>query len=279
LIRRNGKLYTYEREGAFEGDQFRYQLQDRFGIRREVLDGNTARDLEPALSPAIRKAVFWPDYGWTTNPSRLTTTIVEEFVRRNGILRQTTVREIELGADGPSAVITDDGRWPIGRIVIAAGVWSKKFAARLGSNVSMESERGYHLTMPTPGIALTRTVMSYDRFISATPMECGLRVTGVSEFAGTKAPARLGRTKQVLHHARELLPGVNADGASHWMGQRPSTPDSLPIIGRAPRHPNVYFAFGHFGLTLGAISGRLVAELAAGRPTSVDLAPYRPDRF
>ena len=191
LIRRNGKLYTYEREGAFEADQFRYQLQDRFGIRRQVLDGNTARELEPALSPAVKTAVFWPDYGWTVNPSRLTTTIVEEFVRRNGILRQATVHDIELDDHGPSAVITDDGRWPVDRIVIAAGVWSKEFAARLGSKVLMESERGYHLTMPRAGVTLTRTVMSYDRFISATPMECGLRVSGVSEFAGTETPARL----------------------------------------------------------------------------------------
>jgi D-amino-acid dehydrogenase len=65
------------------------------------------------------------------------------------------------------------------------------------------------------------------------------------------------------------------------MGPRPSLPDSKPVIGRSPRFPNVFFAFGHdhIGLSLAGITGKLIGELAAGRPPSVDLTPFRPDRF
>ncbi|MDP6884889.1 MAG: FAD-binding oxidoreductase [Rhodospirillales bacterium] len=110
-------------------------------------------------------------------------------------------------------------------------------------------------------------------------MEPGLRVSGISEFSGLDAPPRYRFADVVLQHARDLIPGLNPAGASRWMGNRPSTPDSLPIIGPSPHNPNVLFAFGHFGLTLGAISGKLIAEMAAGRPTTVDTTPYRVDRF
>jgi D-amino-acid dehydrogenase len=278
-LNRTGKLYTYERAGAYEADGLRYELQDRFGVRREVLDGGAARELEPALSQSIIKAVFWPDYGWTANPFRLTSTIVQDFIQHNGLLRRADVREIELGADGPAALVTDKGRLSVDRLVIAAGAWSKSFAAQLGTRVCLDGERGYHLSLPSSRVVLGRTIMSHDRFISATPMEDGLRVSGVAEFTGLAAPPRMELTEQVLHHAKALFPDLDATGALPWMGVRPSTPDSLPILGRAPKQPKVLFAFGHFGLTLGAISGRLIAELAAGRPTTLDLSPYRADRF
>lgn len=279
LIRRNGKLYTYETAKAFASDQLKYELQDRYGVRREVLDGDAAREMEPALGPSVAKAVFWPDYGWTVSPHRLTTTIVEDFVRRNGILRRDAVRGFEVGPNGPTRVLTGQGSITVDRVVIAAGIWSRELAAELGTKVSMESERGYHLSMPNPGVKFSRTVMSYDRFITITPMEGGLRVSGIGEFAGTRAKPRMELTEKVLHHARILVPGINPEGASRWMGERPSTPDSLPILGRSPRYPNVFFAFGHFGLTLGAVCGRLIGELAAGKPTTIDLKPYRADRF
>jgi D-amino-acid dehydrogenase len=227
----------------------------------------------------VRIAVFWPDYGWTVNPHRLTITIIEDFVRQGGAFLKARVLGIQTNGSRAIAVMTGDQAIPVDQIVIAAGARSKRFAADLGTRVCLEPERGYHLSLPDAGISLNRTVMSFERFISATPMEDGLRISGISEFAGLDAPPRMELTRQVADHAREMFPGIRLDGASPWVGERPSTPDSLPIIGRASSNPNAYFAFGHFGLTLGAITGRLIAELATGRPTTVDLSPFRPDRF
>ncbi len=120
-----------------------------------------------------------------------------------------------------------------------------------------------------------------ERGFIATPMAMGLRLAGTVELASLDAPPDYRRARALLEHGRRLFPGLDGDGASEWMGCRPSLPDSLPVIGRAPGFSNVYFAFGHghLGLTQGAVTGELIAALVAGRPPAIDLAPYRADRF
>ncbi len=119
----------------------------------------------------------------------------------------------------------------------------------------------------------------------ATPMETGLRMAGTVEFAGLEAPPDWRRARMLLKQARAMFPGlppeVPEERLSLWMGFRPSLPDSLPVIGPATRHPNAIYAFGHghVGLACGAMTGRLVADLVAGRPPSVDIAPFRVGRF
>ena len=148
-------------------------------------------------------------------------------------------------------------------------------------HVPLEAERGYHIQIPDSGIRLRLPVNSRDRHIAVTPMEEGLRISSIAEFAGTDPPPDWRRTEVIRRKAKGLFPALRFDGMSRWMGARPSLPDSKPVLGAAPRHPNVLCAFGHdhIGLALGAISGKLIAEVAAGRPPSVDLAPFRPDRF
>ena len=145
----------------------------------------------------------------------------------------------------------------------------------------MEAERGYHVMIPDPGIELAMPTMLCERSIVLTPMEQGLRITGIAEFCDPDAPLRPARAKLVLAHALACIPGLRADGYATWVGPRPSTPDSLPVISRDPRHAHVYFAFGHgpSGLAMGGITGKLIAELVAGREPSVDVAPFAIQRF
>ena len=112
-------------------------------------------------------------------------------------------------------------------------------------------------------------------------METGLRIAGTAEFAGLEAPARWRRARVLAGIARRMFPALDTSRASEWMGPRPSLPDSLPVIGRTPGHPDVVMAFGHShtGLTAGPMTGRIVAGLVAGEPLNLDLAPYRPERF
>jgi D-amino-acid dehydrogenase len=108
-----------------------------------------------------------------------------------------------------------------------------------------------------------------------------VRITGIAEFAAVDAPADWRRADIALGHVRALMPDLGGTVASRWQGARPSTPDSLPVIGRSPHFSNVFFAFGHdsLGLTMGAVTGRLIAAELAGRAPEIDMAPYRPDRF
>ena len=166
--------------------------------------------------------------------------------------------------------------------MVAAGAWSGALAARLGSRVPLQSERGYHVMIAGPGATPRGPIMHGERMFAATPMAAGLRLAGTAEFGGLSAPPNYARARALLEHGRRMFPGLDAAAAtSEWMGHRPALPDSLPVIARSPRFASVFFAFGHghLGLTAAPITGRLIADLVAGRPPSLDIAPFAADRF
>lgn len=177
--------------------------------------------------------------------------------------------------------MTDRDPIDVEMIVLAAGVWSRPLAAQLGTKVPLEAERGYHVMFGKQDFGLKRALVSADRSVSLAHMQDGIRATGVAEFAAPDAPADMRIADMVMRHAKALVPGLEGEPASRWMGPRPSHPDSKPVIGRSPRHGNVLFAFGHdhLGLTMAGITGKLIGELATAKPTTVDLEPFRPDRF
>ncbi len=145
----------------------------------------------------------------------------------------------------------------------------------------LESERGYNITIPNSGVSLSREVIFAERKFVATPMDVGLRSGGAAEFAGLDAPANYARSDALASLAHLYLPGLKTVGGTRWMGHRPTTPDSLPVIGPSPDRPDVIHAFGHshVGLTLGPTTGRLGADLIAGRNAPIDLAPLAASRF
>jgi D-amino-acid dehydrogenase len=217
-----------------------------------------------------------------TNPYRLVTGLAEQFVRAGGRLMRANVVRIEIGDRRARSLRLDDGAvHAFDELVIAAGAWSDVLARQLGDAVPLESHRGYHVTLPEAGIRPRRLVLhAADHFV-VTPMEMGVRVAGTVEIAGLEAPPNYERARILVRKAKRIYPGLDDAGGVEWMGHRPATPDSLPVIGRATGVGNVSYAFGHghLGLTFGPITGRVIAELAAGKPASLDLHPYRVDRF
>ena len=277
----NGLMMVFENEATFEGAAYALDLRRRNGVHMDILDGNEARQMEPARSKKVVKAVSLPDVSRTIDPFRLTESLAQDFVRRGGEIVNGEVRGFEIGPDGPTRIITDKGPLEVEQVVIAAGVWSRSLAKQLGTSVPLEAERGYHVMFANQDFALKRALVSADRNVSLAHMHEGIRATGVAEFAAPDAPPDMRNAEMVKRQAMALIPGLKGEPASQWMGPRPSHPDSKPVIGRSPRHKNVFFAFGHdhLGLTMAGITGKLVAELATGKPTTVDLAPFRPDRF
>ena len=281
LVRRDGMLFVYESRRSLERARYGLDMARRFGVKVREIDGAEARDLEPALGPNVRHGVLFPDNGHTVNPLRLVQILARRFVERGGTLGRESVGSILIADDGRPRVETDAGSHAADAVVLAAGVWSKRFAAALGCDVPVTAERGYHAMIATPGVTLRAPVTLSDRNVVLTPMEEGLRITGISEFAALDAPPNAERADRIARQAGEFLPGLETVGMTRWMGPRPSTPDSLPFIGPAPRHGSVYFAFGHshMGLAWAAVTAKLIAEMVTGRPPSLECAPYRPDRF
>ena len=281
LICRTGQLLVYESEESFASDRIGRELRRACGVAIEELDGPAIRELEPSLAPIYPRAIFFPEHGFCRNPLRLVQALAEQFTRAGGTILRRTVTGFELEPEGPRRLHTDAGELEVEQLVIAAGAWSHRLTARLGDKVPLESERGYHLELPASGTAPRLPVTSAERKFAATPMETGLRFAGTVEFAGLSAPPDYRRARVLLEHGRRMFPGLNGEGAREWMGHRPSLPDSRPVIDRATRFATVHYAFGHghTGLTGASMTGRLIADLVAGRPPEIDLSPFRVTRF
>lgn len=281
LVREDGWLAVYESERAFARAGPERMRQRRFGVQMDTLSGDEARRLVPALGPHIRHAVHFPKVAHTVDPFGLVQRLAEHFVARGGRIEHARVVGVEASAAGRLRLRTETGVREVPCLVIAAGASSAELARRLGHRVPLVPERGYHAMLPQPGVELPMPVLAAEHAYVATPMNGGLRLAGTSEIAAPAAPPDYQRARVLMERGRQLLPGLNTEGYEEWMGERPTLPDSLPVIGRSPRVPNVYFAFGHqhLGLTLAAVTGRLVADMAAGRPTDVDMRPYRIERF
>ncbi len=281
MLRRSGWLAVYETERGLADDQPMLDLQRRRGVRFDLLETEQLRQFEPALAPIFARGVYYPDVGYTVNSQRLVQVLATAFRRLGGALEISEARGFEIGPAGPRAVVTDQGTLPCAAVVIAAGAWSKQLAAQLGSRPPLDTERGYHVQFPEPGVAPRLPVYSTERGFVASPLEVGLRVAGTVELGGLDAAPNWDRAEVLLGHAKRWFPGLKTGGMTRWMGFRPSMPDSLPVIGRSPRFSNVVFAFGHghCGMMMSARTGEIVAALLADRDPGLDMSPYRVERF
>jgi D-amino-acid dehydrogenase len=281
LMSQTGLMFTFESEAAFQGASYAFDLRRRNGVQLDLLDGNEARQVQPALSDKVVRAYRVSNFSHTADPLRLVQALAGLFERRGGKILRHTVHGCSIGLEGAQSVKTDNGDLAIDNVVVAAGVWSRKLASDLGTEVPLEAERGYHTMFNGTDVKMNGAILSVDRYVAITPMLDGIRVGGAAEFAAPDAAPNFKIAKMVRSHGQALFPGIKDANTSEWMGPRPSHPDSKPVIERSPHHRNVYFAFGHdhLGLTMGGITGKLIAELVAERTTSVELTPFRSDRF
>lgn len=281
LLRPAPLVYAYADESKLASGLQSWEWRRPYGVDYRVVRGEALRELEPALSPDLPCAVVVDDCGHTTNPARLVKGLARYAQAHGATLLERDVLDIRPHESGGARLTTDAGDMLSEKVVIAAGAWSGTLTARCGEPVPLEAERGYHVVLRDPGVAPRAIVGSASGKFLATPMEDGLRLAGTSEFAGLDAAPDYRRAEVLRRQARDLFPDANIDDYSQWMGPRPSLPDSLPVLGASRRHRGIYYAFGHqhVGLTCAPRSGRLIADLIAGRTPNIDLEPYRIDRF
>ena len=280
IVYRSGLLFAYETDRAFAGAQYGADLRRRTGIEVRVVDAGAMRDMEPALSDKARHGLFLPNVRTTTHPLRLTEAILAAFRAAGGRVVKEAVVGFERAGATVSAVTTDRGRHPCDLAVISAGAWSRDLVTLLGDRTQLEAERGYHIMIDGVRHLPRIPVVSGDHNVSITAMEGSLRMTTMAEFAAIDAPPDHARALRIFKEAAGLIRDLDLKVASRWVGSRPSTPDSLPVIGHSPVAPNVLYAFGHghLGVTFGAITGRLVAQMAREERPNIDVSLFRPDR-
>ncbi len=284
LIEKKGWYKLYRTEAALAAAAAdAKQLGDNFGVGHAILTGDEMRRREPGLDARVIGAVHWTDPWSVKDPNGLVLCYLDLFQRLGGRFvsgdaMQLTERSAGAGWQLPTA----QGQVEAGEVVVALGPWAGDLVGRLGYRLPLGVKRGYHMHYAQPDTQpLTNWFYDAERGYMLTPMLRGLRLTTGAEFALRDAPPSPVQLPLAEAAARELFPLGEPLDPSPWMGSRPTTPDMMPIIGLAPRHAGLWFAFGHahHGLTLGPATGRLIAEMIAGQPTFIDPTAFSPHRF
>lgn len=280
LIRTTGQVRIWEGEGV--GAQIELDLCQRHGIEARTLSAGDLRDIYPEIAPDIKRGLLLPGNAFTVSPQRLVRTLGELLVAAGGrILAERVLKLIPNAGGNGYLLMTNVANHKARRVVVAAGAWSRELLDPLGIPVPLQTERGYHAMMPNPNITLKIPMSVKNRGFGITPMEGGMRAGGTVEIGDLSAVPDERRAMILVTHAKRIFPTLQTGEPAYWMGHRPSTPDSLPIVGEAPGRPGLFLALGHghFGMTGGPPSGRLLARMINGEPLGIDPIPYSVGRF
>ncbi|KMO37676.1 NAD(P)/FAD-dependent oxidoreductase [Methylobacterium aquaticum] len=280
-LRHGGNLELYESEAEMAAAAPGWAAREREGIAFEHVRGARLAELQPGLSPRFVAGTFTPNWMTVDDPHRFALALHADMMAKGATLTKGEVRDIAPAGEGVRLTLADGTVLKADAGVLAAGAWSRDLARRLGDRVPLDTERGYNTTLPPGAFDLRRQITFGGHGFVVTPLSTGVRVGGAVEFGGLHRPPNFARADAMLRKAAAFLPGLRTEGGRPWMGFRPSLPDSLPVIGPSRATPRVIYAFGHghLGLTQSAATGRIVADLLAGRAPAVALNALRAGRF
>jgi glycine/D-amino acid oxidase-like deaminating enzyme len=278
-IRETGWLKAW-RGDATEAAKREQALLAEFGIKSELLDRQAISALEPDIVPVYKTGLLHTQTASVDSPGAVTKAYARMFSAAGGEVRQSEIKAIEPQGDG-WRIVLGDGALSARHVVVALGPWSADILRPLGYRVPLAVERGYHLEFaPNPARSLQRPIHDAEGSFLMTPMENGIRVTSGVELTDRDAPSSFAQLDMVVPMARSVVEFGSAVGEP-WRGARPTLPDSLPVIGKAPRHQGLWLAFGnqHIGFTTGPATGAAVAAMIAGDEPSFDTGAFAPSRY
>jgi D-amino-acid dehydrogenase len=282
LVHDGGWIEAFRSPALFDAEaRAQQRVADAHGLRMTVLDAHALRAREPGIGYAFCGAFHWQDPKTVSSPGGLTKAYARLFERDGGTFVLGDAKTL-VQVDGGWQVGSEHGPISARSAVVALGPWSDHVFAPLGYRIPLRAKRGYHMHYRPTRTPLNVPVCDTEEGFVVAPMEGGrLRLTTGVEIALRGAPptgVQLARAEPLARDAFGI--GERLD-PEPWLGMRPCTPDMRPVIGPAPRHRHLWFAFGHchHGLTLGPATGRLLAEMMTGAPTYIDPHPYRPARF
>lgn len=281
LMRRTGWIKAFRTEASLAKGMAEAEKLRAYDLRIDMLDPAALAEREPHLGEGLIGGMHLLDPGAVSDPGGLVRAYADLFRKQGGRFLRGDARTLAQSGTGWQVTV-DDGPVEVRDVVVALGPWSDTVFRPLGYAMPLGIKRGYHLHFRPKGNAvLNRPVLDVDGGFLLAPMTRGIRLTTGAEFARRDAPPSPVQIARAEPKARALFPLAEAIEAKPWMGARPCLPDMLPVLGKAPNHAGLWFDFGHqhHGLTLGPVSGRLLAELMTGEQPFTDPRPYRAERF
>ncbi|WP_373421913.1 NAD(P)/FAD-dependent oxidoreductase [Burkholderia multivorans] len=282
LLGQHPVLEVFDDPAGIAHEQPHLELRQSLGFQSQRLTATEIADLEPALAGRFRHGLLFPEWRAVNDTEGFIAALTASFEAQGGRrVRANAARIDEADGRATGVMLTSGEHIAAAHVVVAAGTGSRQFFGALGVRVPLEGIAGYQALLADPGVAFRHSVIYADGGFCFSPMTRGLQIGGTIEFAGRNAQPNFRRADIILEKAKRILPELRTARVEYGVGYRPFLPDTKPIIDRSKRLPNAYMAFGHgqLGLTLGATTGRLIADLAAGRPTRQNLAPFSAYRF
>ena len=274
-------MFLYSDRAAFEAEALTWEIRRNHGFEWNELQGDEVKNADPVFSDQLGFAIRLQNHGRISSPGDYVKDLAAEVVAAGGQLLQAEVEDIVRDNNVVTGVRIAGETIACDAAVIATGVWSGPLCKKLGLNVPLESERGYHIEFYDPSVMPNAPVMIASGKFVMTPMEGRLRAAGVVEFGGLDAAPSRPPFDLLMRNVKAALPGLTWSRTEEWMGHRPAPSDSIPVIGEVPGTKGVFTGFGHhhIGLTGGPKTGRLLAQMIAGKQPNIDLTAYSPARF
>jgi len=254
------------------------------GVEHTVLTPEQIPSLDPQVCTEAVGAIHYPQDAHV-DPARFVRALAGHASARGvEILEDTEVLGFDRAAGRVAQVRTTRGAIAAGEVVLAAGAWTPLVSGDLGLRLPMQPAKGYSITFRRPDRAPVTPVYCSEKKVAVTVYEDLMRFAGTLELAGMDQSVNEVRVGALMKTVPEYLPELspeNLELTEVWRGLRPCTPDGLPYLGRAPRLENLTVAAGHamVGISLGPVTGRLVADLVQGRDPGVDLSLTAVERY
>ena len=279
-LEQNGCAFIYDTELSFNKSIKSWDERSSRGFSSEVLNAKKIAEITPTINEKFKYAYLSHHWAKVSEPKDIVQGLADS-AKMNGII--FLQERVDSVCEKLNSILInfDKRNTKYDAVVIAAGINSVSLAKSLGDFLPMTAERGYNLTIPLSNIDIDIPIVFADRGIVATSLESGLRIGGWAEYAHQSRPANPNYFDSIARISKDLFPGLNIENANYWMGSRPSTPDSVPVISKSLKIDRVFYncGHGHYGLTHAATSAKLLCSLIEGEQNSNEIKALSIDRF
>ena len=273
--------FGYPTRADFDADAYGWSIRKKNGVDFDVVTGAEYGQYDPLYANNFGTVVRCKNHGRISDPGAYVTALADHFIAEGGTLTIAEITDAIREGDAITGFKTSIGDIRGDQAVLALGAWSKPLGRKLGLNIDLESERGYHIELINPShMPVSPMMVAAAKFV-ITPMQGRIRCAGIVEFGGLTAKPSRAPFDLLKRQFTRFLPQITYERIDEWMGHRPAPADSLPLIGATNDTNTAFAALGHqhVGLTGGPKTGRIIAGLIDGVRPNIDLTPFDPQKY